>query len=172
LGHDAHAALALLGILVQLGFARGLRTILCPDLCRPLRSAFGRAGGIEKAPGRLLFLLVLGPGFRPLRQDSGYGWANCLVRTVDAAHPATGSTNTLFELAYDSTNMFVASFLLLWCDGPTNPLVAGEGCEAFPKCNCGWSGAECLFEVVWQFVDGAAGELGWCHRRMVPEVGV
>lgn len=55
---------------------------------------------------------------------------------MDAADPATRSTLTFFQLRNETLDVLFSGPSFLYGNGPTDPLIASERCEALPGSAC------------------------------------
>ena len=67
---------------------------------------------------------------------SGYyttnGWTNILVGSMNTTNPTARSAHAFLEFWDNLFDVFVACFLLLWGNNPTDPFIARQRREASP----------------------------------------
>jgi len=81
----------------------------------------------------MVLLLLRAPAFV---EDSPNRRANCLIRAVNTAHPATRTAFALLEFTGSPLNMVFSCLQLLNRDNPADPLVACQSRKIFPRCKC------------------------------------
>jgi len=68
----------------------------------------------------------------PLPKDKFLRTAQCLVLSMRAANPATGTAHAFLEFRAHPIDMFLTLLRTLHRDGPADPLIAGKRRDVLP----------------------------------------